>query len=81
MPTIYIIVEKCKRPHPFKNEKGGRWWFQGFKSRHPNLTARMPQSLAYCQALSANKENISDFWYAGSYLWQIECNIQANANI
>ena len=23
MHMVYIIVEKCKRPHPFKNEKGG----------------------------------------------------------
>ena len=38
MHMVYIIVEKCKRPHPFKNEKAGRWWFQGFKSWHPNLT-------------------------------------------
>ena len=28
MHMVYIIVEKCKRPHPFKNEKAGRWWFQ-----------------------------------------------------
>ena len=62
MHMVYIIVEKCKRPHPFKNEKAGRWWFQGFKSRHPNSTVRMPQSLAYCRALSPNKENISDFF-------------------
>ena len=62
MHMVCIIVEKCERPHPFKNEKAGRWWFQGFKSRHPNLTVRMPQSLAYCRALSANKENISDFF-------------------
>ena len=33
MHMVYIIVEKWKRPHPFKNEKAGRWWFQGFKSR------------------------------------------------
>ena len=24
MHMVYIIVEKCKRPHPFKNEKAGR---------------------------------------------------------
>ena len=24
MHMVYIIVEKCKRPHPFQNEKAGR---------------------------------------------------------
>ena len=24
MHMVYIIVEKCKMPHPFKNEKAGR---------------------------------------------------------
>ena len=50
MHMVYIIVEKCERPHPFKNEKAGQWWFQGFKSQHPNLTVQMSQSLAYCRA-------------------------------
>ena len=82
MHMVYIIVKKCKRPHPFKNEKAGQWWFQGFKSQHPNLTVQMPQSLAYCRALSANKENISDFFgKLGGYLWQIQCNFQACVNI
>ena len=40
----------------------GRWWFQGFKARHPNLTVCMPQALSHCRALCSNKETISDFF-------------------
>ena len=51
MHMVYLYVKKCKRSNPFKNEKAGRWWFQGFKSRHPNLTIRIPQPLSHCRAL------------------------------
>ena len=62
MHMVYVIVEKFQRAHPFANEKAGRWWFQGFKSRHPNLTIRMPQPLSYCRALCSCKETITDFF-------------------
>lgn len=62
MHMVYVIVEKCQRHHPFKNNKAGRAWFEGFKARHPNLTVRMPQPLSYCRALCSNKETISDFF-------------------
>ena len=59
---VYVYVSKCGRENPFKNETAGRWWFQGFKSRHPNLTVRMPQQLSYARALCSNRDNITDFW-------------------
>ena len=62
MHMVYVYVDKCRRDHPFKNEKAGRWWFQGFKARHPNLTVRMPQALSHCRARCSNKEVISDFF-------------------
>ena len=61
MHMVYVIVEKFQRGHPFTNEKAGRWWFQGFKARHPKLTMRMPQPLSYCRALCSSKETITDF--------------------
>ena len=61
MHMVYTYVTKCQRQNPFANETAGRWWFQGFKSRHPNLTIRMPQPLSHARAISGNKENISDF--------------------
>ena len=62
MHMVYTYVTKCQRQNPFANEKAGRWWFQGFKSRHPNITVRMPQPLSYVRAISGNEENISDFF-------------------
>ena len=62
MSLAYSIVEKSKCPHPFQNGSAGRAWFEGFMRRKPNLTIRSPQSLSYCQAISANKETITDFF-------------------
>ena len=62
MHMVYDIVENFKRPHPFKNEKAGRSWYEGFRKRHPNLTIRQPQPLSYCRALSARKDVISYFF-------------------
>ena len=59
---VYLYVNRCQRSNPFKNEKAGRWWFQGFKARHPNLTVRMPQALSHCRAICSNKETISNFF-------------------
>ncbi len=62
MRLAYKIVEKAQRKHPFKDEKAGRAWFEGFRRRHPKLTIRSPQPLSYCRAISANMETINDFF-------------------
>ena len=62
MRVAYVIAEKCGKDHPFKNGAAGRAWFEGFKSRHPNLTLRIAQPLSYCRAIAANKEIIQDFF-------------------
>ena len=36
--------------------------FEGFRSRHSNLTIRIPQSLSYNLATCANEETIEDFF-------------------
>ena len=69
MGLVYSIVEKSKCPHPFQNESAGRAWFEGFIRRRPNLTIMSPQSLSYCQAISANKETITDFFGKLDYLY------------
>ena len=67
MCMVGAYVTKCKRSNPFKDGKAGRWWFQSFKARHPNLTVHMPQPLSYARAL---KEVINDcFWKVGCSLW------------
>ena len=61
MRVAYSIVEKTGREHPFSNGMAGRAWFDGFRSRNPNLTMRISQPLSYCRATAA-KEIIDDFF-------------------
>ena len=58
----FSIVEKIQCKYPFKDGKAGRGWFDGFKSRHPQLTFRTPQSLSYSRAVAANEYVIADFF-------------------
>ena len=62
MRVAYSIVEKSGREHPFSNGMAGRAWFDGFRSRNPNLTIRISQPLSYCRATAANKEIVDDFF-------------------
>ena len=63
MLTAFRIAEKSGRKHPFVKGCAGRSWFDGFKSRHPNLTLRSAQSLSHSRAIAANNEIISDFFW------------------
>ena len=58
----YKIVDKAGRKHPFRDEKAGRGWFDGFRRRHPRLTIRSPQPLSYCRALCSNVDTLNDFF-------------------
>ena len=62
MHKAFAIAERSQRPHPFRNGKAGRSWFEGFKSRHPKLTLRSPQPLSHLRAAQANQETIVDFF-------------------
>lgn len=52
------MVGKTQRKHPFKEEKAGWAWFEGFQTRHPRLTLCSPQPLSYCRALCSNVDTI-----------------------
>jgi hypothetical protein len=56
------IAEKSGRRHPFRGERPGCAWFDGFLMRHTNQTIRSPQPLSYCRALCGNPETIRDFF-------------------
>ena len=58
----FKIVDNSGRQHPFADSLAGRAWFEGFKSRHSNLTIQTPQPLSYNRATCANKETIEDFF-------------------
>ena len=44
----------------------GRAWFDGFRSRNPNLTIRIAQPLSYSRATAANKEIVDFFAKLGA---------------
>ena len=53
----FSIVEKIGCKHPFTDGKAGRGWFDGFKSRHPQLTFHTPQSLSQKKLRGKNALN------------------------
>ena len=61
MRLAYILAKRLHKEHNFKEEKAGRWWFDGFRSRHPKLTIHSPQPLSYCRALCSNSDILSTF--------------------
>ena len=58
----FAIAEKCELKHHFKDGKAGRGWYDGFLTRHPNLTLRKPQPLSYCRAVCASKDTIEELF-------------------
>ena len=53
----FSIVEKIGCKHPFIDGKAGHGWFDGFKSRHPQLTFYTPQSLSQKKLRGKNALN------------------------
>ena len=58
----FKIADNSGRQHPFVDGLAGRAWFEGFRSRHSNLTIRTPQSLSYNLVTCANEETNEDFF-------------------
>ena len=62
MVVAFKIAEASGRKHPFTDGAAGRAWYDGFISRHPQLTLRSTQSLSHARASCANREIISDYF-------------------
>ena len=62
MVVAFKIAEASERKHPFTDGAAGRAWYDGFRSRHPQLTLRSTQSLSHARAFCANREIISDYF-------------------
>ena len=60
--TAYQIANTSGRPHPFKDGKAGRDWYDGFVRRFPTLTLRKEEALSYMRAKSADEKVIEDFF-------------------
>ena len=62
MCLAFKIVDTTQRKHPFRDQKAGRAWFDGFCCRHPKLSIHSPLPLSYCHAWCANMDTINDFF-------------------
>ena len=58
----FKIVDATQRKHPFKDQKAGRAWFDGFFRHHPKLSIRSSLPLSYCRARCANMDTINDYF-------------------
>lgn len=61
----YDFANKIKvktPPNWEKNECASRKWFEGFMSRHKNLSIRTPEHTSFNRAKAFNKENIQEFF-------------------
>ena len=62
MCLAFRIVDATQRKHPFKDQKAGRAWFDGFRRCHPKLSIRSPLPLSYCRVQCAIMDTINDFF-------------------
>ena len=62
MVVAFKIAEASGRKHPLTDYAAGRAWYDGFISRHLQLTLRSTQSLSHARASCANREIISDYF-------------------
>ena len=58
----FCIAQSSGRPHPFRDGKAGRDWYEGFRRRFPLLVLRKEESLSYMRAKNANEKVIEDFF-------------------
>ena len=59
MKAAFAIVERSGRPH---DGVAGRGWLEAFRRRHPEISVRIPQALAYSRASAASKDVVDDFF-------------------
>jgi len=60
--VAFEIASNSGRPHPFKDRKAGRDWYEGFMRRFPTLTLRKEEALSYMRAKNADDKVVEDFF-------------------
>lgn len=50
LDSVALLIKKLKRPNNFKNGRPGRHWYEGFMTRHPEISIRMSQNLTSSRA-------------------------------
>ena len=62
MSLAFKIIDTTQRKYPFRDQKAGCAWFDGFCRQHPKLLIRLPLPLSYCRARCADADTINDFF-------------------
>lgn len=57
----FEIAQNSGRPHPFREGRAGRDWYEGFIRRFP-ISLRREEALSYMKAKNANEKVIEDFF-------------------
>lgn len=56
------ICHALKLKNPFTNGKAGRYWFEGFLKRNPDLVLRKGENLSYGRLMRFNKQTVDHFF-------------------
>lgn len=62
LTLAYDYAESNKIPHPFKDGKAGEDWLSKFKSRHPDILLRVPESTSLARTRGFNKTAVDRFF-------------------
>ena len=61
LDTVQQIIRKENRQTPFKNDRPGRSWYEGFMKRH-KLSLRVPESISKARALVTEESIRNHIW-------------------
>lgn len=64
----YQLAVQNNIPHPFKGERAGKAWLEGFMKRFPELTYRTPEPTALARCSAFNETQVNRFY---DNLWTI----------
>lgn len=62
MVKAFQVAKKFNLNHPFRNNAAGKDWFNGLKSRHPDLAIRKPQKVSTSRSRMMNNEVVSSYF-------------------
>lgn len=55
LESVRVICVETKKKNPFTNNKPGRWWYNGFLKRHPEISTRVSENVCLNRAKVTEK--------------------------
>ena len=76
----FELAEAKKIQHPFREQRAGKGWLQGFMRRHPQLSVRSPEPTSLARAVGFNRPSVDRFFciISGGI---IERNVYSRSNM